>query len=93
MHLSHPVPNHADDDQAVLHVAELVKQSEISSEKARKYARDAELQAKSIKIELGRLDMLLDFDFEDPETKKLVEKVKALRKLVNEAKAAGEIEK
>jgi polyhydroxyalkanoate synthesis regulator phasin len=77
----------------VLHVAELVKQSEIYSEKARKYARDVELQAERIKIELGRLDMLLDFDFEDSETKKLVEKVKALRKMVNDAKAAGEIKK
>jgi hypothetical protein len=38
-----------------------------------------------VKIELGRLDMLMDFDFLDPELKLIIENMKILRSMVNQA--------
>jgi hypothetical protein len=69
----------------LLQIAELVKQSQLCSEKTRKYAREAELHLEHVKIELGRLDMLMDFDFLDPELKLIIENMKILRGMVNQA--------
>ena len=56
----------------------------MSTEKLRKYTRAAELHVERLRIELGRLDMLLEFEFEDETVQTLMEQVKNLRSIAVE---------
>lgn len=76
----------------MVHAGSLLKQaqvnatqSEIDGESSRKHARNALLLAENVKLELARLDVLIDFDFVDEEIKSTVEKLRGLRVRMEEA--------
>ena len=72
--------------QAVLHSIECYKEAKLSAEKAKKHARDAELNVERASMELIRLQRLCEPEF-DGET------LQAIKELVKRANFVGEISK
>jgi hypothetical protein len=64
-------------------------QSHVNAEMSRKHARDTQLLAERVKLELVRVDVLADFEFESEEVKNMVDKLKGVRMRLEEAADAA----
>ncbi|KAF2128010.1 hypothetical protein P153DRAFT_397892 [Dothidotthia symphoricarpi CBS 119687] len=77
--------------EAVLHAVECSKEVKLSAEKARKHARDAELNAGRVTVELERLHKLCKADFDGETLTTIKELIKSVGCVVGEKAAESAV--